>query len=1081
MTMKYAGDIFLVMLLMLMAVSPFSKVGVLKSLHMQDAFLALTIFTGLVVVAARGGWQFALRRIPLAAIGAAAVALVSVSGAANLPEAQKEALKIVLMLLLFVTVFLVACSGLSFPMVTGGMTLACLAILSVGLWQLTHRWPYPFGPFSDRNILAGVAAGLIVIGTGWFERVGRRLKHVLAFFFVLFGLFLLPVSAWVSIGAGFVFMLAFRATRPMGVTGLLAGLAWLVLATVFFGDYAWRQIGNLAIHDPNGTDISQRYLEWWAALNMMSDNLVFGVGAGNYQTFIGKYYSLLPKLDLMEWSAQNGWLVTGSTMGLAGLCMFAWLFTGALKPALRELREGGDSSEGILAAAVVTWMVANMFTVIFVRETMPFVMIALALLWSFASRNPTNADVGGKQQSGGNSELGGKLSGHSLPAEPSDRGRVRLSRRGVVVLVVAGLVLGLVLQARLTVRNPFYTDFEAESMENVVSPMAVMDDRLASGFKALEIPYGSGRGIWKEAGGSAEKTISVPRGGNYYFWVRVRWEGGCENAIYLQVDKGRNIVVGNDAIFDTWHWVRTGPFNLAAGGHRLKFSNHSHGIRMDKVEIVNDPQYEPSGYGKEVLAFFDGFGGCDGQDYGSWTFLGGKWSIVGSSAGNQRATSATLVQTFSGESMAVAHQVKWKDCDYEAYMMSAGQGPVGIVFSYHDRKNYNLLEWENGKRKSQDAVSLYTVRNGERNLIGKGGRGYRNDAWQVLGVRCNNGKVVVRTDDEKVFEAAGVSVPGGLIGLSSRDNNCVYFDNVKVVKLIDGKPADDAGVTAAVETAKDEEDIEGHKFVVERIKFGKTAIPAFLIYQKARIGNFGPAVIEMHGFGESKNLKARRLQPRPALRGYVEMHFDLKGHGERTETDFEERCRDNFPKVAMDILKTAAGDVIAAMHYLENRKDLGVTKVGITGYSMGGAAAMVSMRLDKRIAAGASVNSQVCGFGDESTNTVSYSALRGWKTDTARQVDAMLRADHAKFDPVLHLDDFEHRPVFLMCGRNDRIAGCDSAILLAGKLRQNYGADSNRVELIVVDGPVEKDPMASHMPDIMKLKLVDEFLDRNLK
>ncbi|MBA4389033.1 MAG: hypothetical protein C0404_13715, partial [Verrucomicrobia bacterium] len=424
---------------------------------------------------------------------------------------------------------------------------------------------------------------------------------------------------------------------------------------------------------------------------------------------------------------------------------------------------------------------------------------------------------------------------------------------------------------------------------------------------------------------------------------------------------------------------------------------------------------------------------------------------------------------------AIAHQLKWKDCDFEAYIMSAGQGIVGTVFSYQDGKNYNVVEWENGRRTQTNAVSLYSVRNGSKKLLAKGGRGYRNDSWEVLGVTCNGSRITVRIDTEKIMEVPDASLPNGQIGLYTRENDCTYFDNIKVVKLVGGKPTDEAGVAPVAK----EEEIEGHKLVVERIKFGKSAVPAFLVYDKSRIGSFGPAVIELHGFGEAKNLKARRLQPRPALRGYVEMHFDLKWHGERVEPGFEDRCRDNFPKVGMEILKVTAGDMIAAVEYLDNRKDLGITAVGAAGYSMGGALAILGMSLDKRIAAAAAVNSGVCDYAG-ATNSV-YGMLRGWKTDSARQVDDELRADIAKFDPVLHIDDFKQRPVFLMCSSDDRIAGAGSSILLAGKLRQSYGLNSNRVELVVCDAPDVSDPMMSHMPDIAKLKLVDEFLDRYLK
>ena len=264
------------------------------------------------------------------------------------------------------------------------------------------------------------------------------------------------------------------------------------------------------------------------------------------------------------------------------------------------------------------------------------------------------------------------------------------------------------------------------------------------------------------------------------------------------------------------------------------------------------------------------------------------------------------------------------------------------------------------------------------------------------------------------------------------------------------------------------------------MKIGKNHVPALLIYEKSRAGAFGPAVIELHAWGESKSVKARRLAPRPALRGYVEAHIDLMGHGERAGPDLMQRAKDNFPRLGMDILKTTAYDVNAVIDYLDNRKDLGITKIGAAGYSMGGGVAVLAMTLDNRIAAAAAVNSGVCDYGASISNSV-YGALQGWRTDAGRQIDSALQADYAMLDPLLHLDNFQRRPLFLMCNRHDRIAGCESSILLAGKLASVYGAESNRIELVVNEGPRnDGDPMLSHMPDIETLKLVDRFLDKHL-
>lgn len=67
--------------------------------------------------------------------------------------------------------------------------------------------------------------------------------------------------------------------------------------------------------------VKKRWIEWLPALNMMSENFLFGVGTGNYQLNIGRpeYYGFLPNVKKSEADTNNLYLVTGSSMGFAGL------------------------------------------------------------------------------------------------------------------------------------------------------------------------------------------------------------------------------------------------------------------------------------------------------------------------------------------------------------------------------------------------------------------------------------------------------------------------------------------------------------------------------------------------------------------------------------------------------------------------------------------------------------------------------------------------------------------------------------------------------------------------------------------
>ncbi|MBA4389183.1 MAG: hypothetical protein C0404_14515 [Verrucomicrobia bacterium] len=385
-------------IMLLLAVSPVAKLAPVKALYLQDGLLMLAIAACAVAVARRGDILCSLRRIPLAAIGMLCVVLMSLAGAIKLGEGGREATKYVLLLALFASVLLASGRDVNVPVLMGWMSLIVAVLLAIGLWQLIRKWEYPISIFENRNVYAGMAAGLVVVGAGFFEDVAGKRGRVATFLLVMISFAVLPSSGWVGISAGLLLLLAFRQTRSAGLVGIAAGVTGVLVSALAFDAHFSRQLANLGLHDPNGKDISQRYLEWFAALNMLSDNPVLGVGAGNYQAFIGKYYELLPKLDTLEYDAQNGWLVIASTTGFAGLCSLAWLFIGGLLPGIRRAREGADIQATILAAAVIAWMAANVMTLVYVRETGPFVMVALALLWRYGLEMDRGDGAGGIKQ-----------------------------------------------------------------------------------------------------------------------------------------------------------------------------------------------------------------------------------------------------------------------------------------------------------------------------------------------------------------------------------------------------------------------------------------------------------------------------------------------------------------------------------------------------------------------------------------------------------------------------------------------------------------------------------------------------------
>ncbi len=121
--------------------------------------------------------------------------------------------------------------------------------------------------------------------------------------------------------------------------------------------------------------VKKRWIEWVPALNMMAENFLLGVGTGNYQLNIGRpeYYGFLPNVKKSEADTNNLYLVTGSSMGFAGLvALMAFIghFAGRAVNLWRhtESQEARVWAAGLCGLALAIPLV-NVCSSLFVRGT----------------------------------------------------------------------------------------------------------------------------------------------------------------------------------------------------------------------------------------------------------------------------------------------------------------------------------------------------------------------------------------------------------------------------------------------------------------------------------------------------------------------------------------------------------------------------------------------------------------------------------------------------------------------------------------------------------------------------------------
>ncbi|MFZ4397346.1 MAG: hypothetical protein ACOYOU_17165 [Kiritimatiellia bacterium] len=122
----------------------------------------------------------------------------------------------------------------------------------------------------------------------------------------------------------------------------------------------------------------------------------------------------------------------------------------------------------------------------------------------------------------------------------------------------------------------------------------------ASGNAYLEVPLGAGK-TPKVKAGTAKIAVEIPAAGSYTLWLRTYWEGECSNTVLVQIDDQPPFLVGADATYRAWHWVKfpvskmTPPPVMTQGGHTLTILHREDGVRVDQLLLTTNARFVPVG------------------------------------------------------------------------------------------------------------------------------------------------------------------------------------------------------------------------------------------------------------------------------------------------------------------------------------------------------------------------------------------------------------------------------------------------------------------------------------------------------
>ena len=320
---------------------------------------------------------------------------------------------------------------------------------------------------------------------------------------------------------------------------------------------------------------------------------------------------------------------------------------------------------------------------------------------------------------------------------------------------------------------------------SVEAPFELRDDATAACGVALGAPLSAGS---PKKPGRATFALEVTQAGKYHAWVRGRWGDECSNSISLAVGKSGGRGVGNDDVYNAWHWVEAGTYQLEAKTHEVVLVQREAGAAVEQILFTRDATLRPAGaivagkMGAGVRRFADSFARSPGHGLEGWDIVSGRWRIEFSFDPNRIPNQYSLVGKATGpQAAALVKGPPWRGCRLAFSVLLSDGARAGALL---DRSaDGGATGGAGGElrveiRAGRDASRLTVAGAGPDRSVDLGGR-VRPGQWHRIAVERWAWVLRVFVDGEGVFEALDLEPRAGRLGLFVAGGR-VVFDDVEV-------------------------------------------------------------------------------------------------------------------------------------------------------------------------------------------------------------------------------------------------------------------------------------------------------------
>ncbi len=342
----------------------------------------------------------------------------------------------------------------------------------------------------------------------------------------------------------------------------------------------------------------------------------------------------------------------------------------------------------------------------------------------------------------------------------------------------------------------------AKSATHVVAPMVLIQEAASIDSPMIALPQ---TGLARADQGSTLMPFTADTAASYHVWARVRWNDSCGNSILLAVDAQNSRTIGQDSLYNAWHWVKAGQWQIAPGKHTIGLRGREDGVALSQILLVPDSDYQPTGpivSGREQFqtrVFADDFSRSPGSGLGEWQIISGKWGIEFTLDPNRipyQYAFRAHQDNAATQAMALISGPAWSGCRLAFSSLTVGKGELGVVLG---KTSENSGALKANIVTDNDTASLRVTSAGRETIVDLGTK-LLAAQWNRIVVEHWAWVLKISINDETVFTDFSAGPYSGAVGLTASGADTI-FDNIEAEEIL--WRADD-GKKLAIEWTKSE-------------------------------------------------------------------------------------------------------------------------------------------------------------------------------------------------------------------------------------------------------------------------------------